>query len=35
MRAREFILLIFIIAAGVVFTHIHTGKWDIDWEADF
>ncbi len=35
MKAREFILLIFIIAAGVIFFHIHTGKWDVDWEADF
>ncbi len=33
MKAREFILLIFIIAAGVIFYHIHTGKWDWDWEA--
>jgi DUF4097 and DUF4098 domain-containing protein YvlB len=32
MKAREFILLIIIIAAGVTFYHIHTGKWDLDWE---
>jgi len=32
MRVREVFLLILIIAVGVVFTHIHTGKWDIDWE---
>jgi hypothetical protein len=32
MRVREVFLMILIIAVGVVFTHIHTGKWDIDWE---
>jgi len=35
MKAREVFLLILIIAMGVVFTHIHTGKWDFDWEEGF
>ena len=35
MRVREVFLLILIIAVGVVFTHIHTGKWDFDWEEGF
>jgi hypothetical protein len=35
MRVREVLLLILIIAVGVVFTHIHTGKWDFDWEEGF
>jgi hypothetical protein len=35
MRFREVVLLILIIGVGVVFTHIHTGKWDIDWEEGF
>lgn len=34
MKTKEFILLLLIIAAGVVFTHIYTEKWDVvfGWE---
>jgi len=32
MKAKEVILLIFIIAAGVFFTHVQTGKIDVIWD---
>ena len=35
MKAKEIILLIFIIIAGVTFYHIHTGKIDFDWADGF
>ncbi len=35
MKLREVFFLILIIAVGVVFTHIYTGKWDFDWEEGF
>lgn len=35
MKAKEIILLILIIAAGVFFYHVHTGKIDIDWDWDW
>lgn len=34
MKAKEIILLLFIIAAGVLFYHAHTGKLDISWDWD-
>jgi hypothetical protein len=33
MKAKEIILLVLIIAAGVIFYHAHTGK--LDWSIDF
>ncbi|NIM91592.1 MAG: hypothetical protein GTO17_11670 [Candidatus Aminicenantes bacterium] len=33
MKAKEIILLVLIIAAGVIFYHAHTGK--LDWSVDF
>lgn len=35
MKAKEIILLILIIVAGVFFYHAHTGKIDIDWRWDW
>ena len=35
MKAKEIILLIFIIIAGVTFYHIHTGKINFDWADGF
>ncbi|MDH7512244.1 MAG: hypothetical protein QHH14_04775 [Clostridiales bacterium] len=32
MKAREVVLLVFIIAAGIFFYHARTGKLDFDWE---
>lgn len=34
MKAKEIVLLLFIIAAGVLFYHAHTGKLDITWDWD-
>lgn len=32
MKAKGIVLLIFIIAAGVFFTHVQTGKIDLEWD---
>lgn len=34
MKAREFILLVLLLAGGILFTHIYTGKLDVRWELD-
>jgi len=35
MKAKEIILLILIVGAGIFFYHAHTGKIDIDWGCDW
>ncbi|MBM3284660.1 MAG: hypothetical protein FJY81_02200 [Candidatus Aminicenantes bacterium] len=32
MKAREIVVLVLVIAAGVFFTHVRTGRLDFDWE---
>lgn len=32
MKAKEVFVLILIVAAGVIFYHVHTGKFSLDWD---